>query len=373
MQNSFRIGSLFGISIFVHFTWFIIFALITLSMVGHFAAAFPHLPVAAQWLVGLSASLLFFGSVLFHEMAHSLLALRYGQPVRAITLFIFGGVSQIEGEAKRPSTEIWVALIGPLSSFFLAAAFGAMWYLSGGVMPVVSGVAGWLATINLALGIFNLLPGFPLDGGRVLRGLLWYKSGNQERATRLAAGVGRGLGYLIMLYGIWLAFGANSLLNGIWLVFIGWFLAGAAEASAQQMVIQHALHEVQATSVMTTDCPTVPSGTSLADFVEHYLLRSGRRCFIVGEPGRPLGLITLEDVRAVSREEWRNTSVQAAMRPLEKLRSVSPQTDLDEVMRLMDQQNVAQVPVMQNGQLLGIIGRDRLLHLIRNQLELRAA
>ncbi len=373
MRNSFQLGSLFGISIFVHITWFIIFALITLSMVGHFATTFPELSVAAQWFVGLSASLLFFGSVVFHELAHSLLAIRYGHSVRAITLFIFGGVSQIESEAKKPSTEVWVALVGPLASFLLAAVFCAVWYLSGGIMPVVSGVAGWLAAINLALGIFNLLPGFPLDGGRVLRGLIWYKTGSQERATRLAAGIGRGFGYLIMLYGVWLAFGAHDLFSGIWLVFIGWFLAGAAETSTRQLAIQGALHGVQATSVMTTDCPHVPAGTSLAEFVEYFLLRSGRRCFIVGEPARPLGLITLEDVRAVAREEWRNTSVQAAMRPLERLRSVLPQTDLDEVLRLMNENDVAQVPVMQGGQLLGIIARDRLLHLIRNQIELRAA
>jgi Zn-dependent protease/predicted transcriptional regulator len=373
MRSSFRLGSLFGISILVHFTWFVIFVLITLSMVGHFTAALPELSVAAQWLVGLTASLLFFGSVVFHELAHSLLAIRYGHPVRAITLFIFGGVSQIESEAKKPSTEIWVALVGPLASFLLAVVFGALWYLSNGTLPVVSGVAGWLAAINVALGIFNLLPGFPLDGGRILRGLIWYKTGNQERATRVAALVGRGFGYLIMVYGAWLSFEYNDLFGGVWLVFIGWFLAGAAGASVRQQAVHDALAGVQAASVMTTDCPFVPSGTSLAGFVEHFLLRSGRRCFIVGEPGRPYGLITLEDVRAVPREEWRNTSVQAALRPLDKLHFVSPETDLEEVLRLMDEHKVAQVPVMQGGQLLGIITRDRLLHLIRNQIELQAA
>jgi len=373
MKSSFRLGSLFGISIFVHFTWLVIFTLVTLSLVDHFGEVFPGLPIATQWLVGLTASFLFFGSVLFHEMAHSLLAIRYGHSVRAITLFIFGGVSQIEDEAKQPSTEVWVALIGPFSSFLLAAAFGLVWFLSGGWMPVVSGVAGYLAAINLALGIFNLLPGFPLDGGRVLRGIAWHLTGSLERATRIAGNAGRGLGYLMILAGVWLAFGLNQVVSGVWLGFIGWFLVSTALASVRQIEVQRALAGVRAIQVMTVDSPHVPAGTSLTEFVEHFLLRSGRRCFIVGDGVTPRGVITLAEVRAVPRDEWENTSVQAAMRPLNTLHPVSPSTEVEEVLRVMQSNDLAQVPVMQDGQLLGVIGRDRLLRLIRNQIELRAA
>jgi Zn-dependent protease/CBS domain-containing protein len=372
MRASFRLGSLFGIAIFVHYTWFIIFLLVTLSLVQHFAASFPTLPVAGQWLIGLTASLLFFGSVLFHEMAHSLLAIQRGHAVRQITLFIFGGVSEIESEAKQPSTEIWIALIGPLSSYFLALAFGALWYLSRDVMPVISGVTGWLAVINAALGTFNLLPGLPLDGGRVLRGIAWRLTGNPERATRIAAGAGRTLGYLIILYGAWLAFGLNSFANGLWLVFIGWFLTNAAESTVQQMQMRRALAGVQAVQAMTRDCPAVSGGISLTEFVEQFLLPSGRRCFIVGERELPRGIITLTDVRAVPRDQWEVTSVQAVMRPLAQLHAVTPGTEIEQVLRLMDEHNIGQVAVMQDGQLLGLIRRDHLLRLIRNRLELAA-
>jgi Zn-dependent protease len=356
--NTFRLGSIFGVTIAVHFTWFVIFALITFSMAGTFAASFPGLPPAAHFLIGVAASLLFFGSVLFHEMAHSLMAIRSGKPVRSITLFIFGGVSEIGKEADRPGEEIRIALIGPVSSYFLAVVFGGVWLLSRGHAPVIGEVSRWLATVNLILGTFNLLPGIPLDGGRVLRGIAWSVTGDKDRATRLAVGAGRTIGYLMIIGGVFVSFRLNNLFNGVWLCFLGWFL------------VDHAIAGVTASEVMSRDCPSVPGDTSLAEFVEHFLLRSGRRCYVVGEREAPRGIITLNDVLSVPRDEWGQTSVQAAMRRADQIYSVSPDAELEDALSLMDEKNVAQVPVMLDGRLLGIIGRDHLIRLIINRAAL---
>jgi Zn-dependent protease/predicted transcriptional regulator len=368
--STFRIGSLFGITIAVHLTWFVIFALITFSMTGTFAASFPGLPTAAHLLIGLAASLLFFGSVLFHEMAHSLMAIRSGKPVRSITLFIFGGVSEIGKEAYRPSEEIRIALIGPISSYFLAAVFGGVWLLSRGRVSVIGEMSRWLSAINLILGTFNLLPGIPLDGGRVLHGIVWSLTGDKDRATRVAVGAGRSIGYLMILAGVFMAFRLNQLFSGVWLGFLGWFLVQAAEMEGQRVAVQHAIAGITASEVMSSDCPSVPGDTSLADFVEHFLLRSGRRCYVVGESEAPRGIITLTDVLATPRNEWSQTSVQAVMRRTDQLHSVSPDTELEDAMRLMDEKNIAQVPVMLDGRLVGLIGRDHLIRLIRSRTAL---
>lgn len=365
--NTFRIGSIFGVTIAVHFTWFVIFTLIMISMSGTFAARFPGLPMVAHLSIGIVASLLFFGSVLFHEMVHSLMAIRSGKTVRSITLFIFGGVSEIGKEADQPGEEIRVALIGPLSSYFLAFGFGGIWLLSRGRVPVIAEVSGWLSAVNLMLGTFNLLPGIPLDGGRVLRGLIWKVTGDKDRATRIAIGAGRFIGYFMILIGVFIAFRLNQPFNGIWLGFLGWFLVNAAEAEGQSTAVQHAIAGVIAAEVMSGECPSVPANTSLAEFVEHFLLRSGRRCYLIGESETPRGIITLSDVLAVPRNEWGTTSVQAAMRRVDQIYSVSPDAGLEEVLKLMDEKNIAQVAVMRDGRLLGMIGRDQLISLILNR------
>lgn len=372
MRNSFRLGSLFGIAINVHFTWFIIFALITLSLIGNFAARFPAHSTVLHIFIGLLASVLFFCSILFHELAHSLLAIRLGQSVRSITLFIFGGVAELEQESPSPGTEIRVALAGPLASFLLAFAFGGVWFQTQSIFPVIGAVFGWLSLVNLALGIFNLLPGIPLDGGHVLRGIIWQRTGSFARGTQVAVSTGRALGYGLILAGVWIGFRLHDLASGLWLGFIGWFLVQAAETSGMQVRIRQAMAGVHASEVMTTDCQFVPGGTSIAEFVELYLLRSGRHCMFVGEPDRPRGLITVTDVRAVPRSEWHTTSVQAVMRPLQSLYAVTPETAVEDVMKLMDRQNIAQVPVMWKGQLLGLIRREQLLHLIITRVELAA-
>jgi Zn-dependent protease/CBS domain-containing protein len=368
--NTFRLGTIFGVTVAVHFTWFVIFALVTISMTGTFAANFPGLPSAAHLLIGVVASLLFFGSVLFHEMAHSLMAIYGGKTVRSITLFIFGGVSEIEKEADGPGEEIRIALIGPASSYFLAAAFGGVWLLSRGRAPIIADVSKWLSTINLILGTFNLLPGVPLDGGRALRGIVWSLTGDKDRATRVAVNGGRFIGYLMILGGVSMAFWLNLVVNGIWLGILGWFLIHAAEMEWQRVTIGRSIAGLTASEVMSRDCPSVPGATSLAEFVERFLLRGGRRCYVVGGAEAPRGIITLGDVLAIPREEWEQTSVQAAMRRADQLYSVSPDTKLEDALRLMDEKTVAQIPVMLDGRLLGMIGRDHVIRLILNRTAL---
>ncbi|HEX2490167.1 MAG TPA: site-2 protease family protein, partial [Blastocatellia bacterium] len=347
--NAFRLGSLFGVTIAVHFTWFVIFALITFSMTVTFAASFPGLSTAAHLLIGLAASLLFFGSVLFHEMAHSLMAIHSGKPVRSITLFIFGGVSEIEKEADRPGEEIKIALIGPVSSYFLAAVFGGVWLLSRGSAPVIGEVSQWLSGVNLILGTFNLLPGIPLDGGRVLRGIVWGVMGDKDRATRVAALAGRAIGFLMILGGAFMAIRFGQLFNGIWVGVLGWFLLKSAESEWQRVEVGRAIAGVTASEVMSRDCPSVPADASVAEFVDQFLLRSGRQCYVVGETEAPRGIITLNDVLNVPRDEWSQTSVQAAMQRADQLYSISPDTELEDALRSMDEKNIAQVPVMLDG------------------------
>jgi CBS domain-containing protein len=261
-------------------------------------------------------------------------------------------------------------LIGPVSSYFLAAVFGGVWLLSRGRAPVIGEVSQWLATVNLILGTFNLLPGIPLDGGRVLRGIAWSVTGDKDRATRLAVGAGRTIGYLMILGGVFMAFRLNQLFGGMWLGFLGWFLVQAAEMEWQRTAVARAIAGVKASEVMSRDCPSVPGETSLAEFVEHFLLRNGRRCYVVGESEAPRGIITLSDALSVPRDEWSQTSVQAAMRRADQIYSVSPDAELEDALRLMDEKNVAQVPVMLDGRLLGIIGRDHLIRLIINRAAL---
>ena len=369
MRSSFRLGSLFGISIFANYSWFVIFALVTFSLVADYSGQFPNLSKEAHWAVGVVTSALFFSSVLFHEMAHSLVANGQGVRVRSITLFIFGGVAEIEDEPKGPRTEILIAVVGPLASLGLAVLFGTIWYFTTTAAPIIGGVAGWLARMNAGLGIFNLLPGLPLDGGRILRGIGWSLTGSLTRATQIASGTGRFLGYLIITSGAWMAFGEKQMVDGIWLGLIGWFLVRAAEMTMWQTLFRQAIFGVKAAQVMGNDCVFVSPGISLREFVDSYLMRSVAHCFIVGNPVEPRGLITLSDVRAVPCDEWDLTSVQSVMSGLEKALSVSPDDEVQDVLRLMESKGVAQVPVMREGHLLGVINRESLLGLIRNRLE----
>jgi Zn-dependent protease len=369
--QSVQLGKIWGIPIGINASWFIIFVLLTLSLVTQFAELHPHWSPAYHYTIGVLTSLLFFASVLLHELGHSAVALRKHIPIRAITLFVFGGVAQLGKEPDRPLTELQIAIAGPLVSFALSVTFGMLGELATGTSEGIQALGQWLGWINLRLALFNLIPGFPLDGGRVFRALVWGRLGDFTRATRIAGDMGKGVAYLFILGGIWIGL-SGALVEGLWIVFIGWFLMSAAEMSVQQVALKQALAGLRARDVMTPDYPSVPDHMSLSQLVEDYILLTGRRCFVVTTNGQLLGLITVHQVKNIPRADWPHTSVRQAMVPVARLQRVAPDAEVSEVLALMDDGDIGQVPVVRDGQLLGLIGRDHLLRVIRAHLEFRA-
>jgi len=368
--QSVKLTTIRGIEVGIHYSWFIIFFLITLSLTTRFAEQHPHWSMAEHYGIGIATSLLFFASILLHELAHSFVALAKHIPVRSITLFIFGGVAQIGREPDRPLTEFQIAIAGPVASALLAAGFGAVAHLAGGQFEHVAALAGWLSSINLMLAVFNLVPGFPLDGGRVFRAALWHYTGSFSKATRIAAGSGQTAGYALILGGIWMGLVTGNWFNGLWLAFIGWFLLNAAQESVVQVSIRSVLTGLAAEDVMTRDCPTVSGRMSLAELVREHVLTTGRRCFLVAEGDRLEGLVTLHQIKAVPQARWADASVAGAMTPLAKVRLVAPDTPILEVLQVMEGEDINQVPVAKGGRIVGMITREHVLRVLSARMEL---
>ncbi len=362
------LGRWFGIRIGADWSWLIIFWLVTLSLSGQLAEMHPEWTAVERWSLGLVTSVLFFVSIILHELGHSITAIQLGVPVRSITLFIFGGLARIEREPDRPRDEFLIAAAGPAVSLALAALFFAL-ALGMGQSSILWWTARWLARINFILALFNMIPGFPLDGGRVLRAILWHLKGDLAGATRVAARVGSFVAYGFIAWGIGTALIGDNLIGGMWLGFIGWFLLSAAKTAAQQSAARQVLAMVPAGEVMDTGCRVVGPEMSLREVVETGVLRQGLRCFLVGEERVLTGMLTMHEIRRVPQEEWDHTSVQATMVRFEDLQTIAPQTDLFEALKVMDQAGVNQVPVVHEGRLLGILNRERLLSVLRNQME----
>jgi Zn-dependent protease len=337
--------------------------------------------------VALVAALLFFASVLAHELAHSLVARAQGLPVRTITLFLFGGVSNIQREPRSPGAEFLMAIVGPITSIVLGVIFFVLGGVSAGtlmhaVTPSMASLAHlsppaiillWLGQINILLGIFNLIPGFPLDGGRVLRSILWAATNNLRAATRWASWVGQAIGWLMiigglaMIFGIQIPFFGSGFLGGLWLAFIGWFLTMAAIQSYRQVVLEDVLEGVPVARLMRPTVPTVPATLSISDLVHAHMMGTDERCFAVLRDGDHLvGLVCLDDVRKVPRDAWETTRVQQIMTPMDQLAVVTPQEEASEALTELTGRDVNQVPVVQDGRLVGMLRRRdvlRWLHL----------
>jgi Zn-dependent protease/CBS domain-containing protein len=361
MSGSFRIGKIAGIEIDINWSWIVILVLLTVSLAtGWFPQLFRGWSTATYWIVSLISALLLFVSVLLHELAHSLVARRSGLQVKNITLFIFGGVSNIEQEPKSPGVEFWMALVGPLTSLLIGAVCYLLLLPLRGTHSPLEAILFYLAVTNILLGLFNLIPAFPLDGGRVLRALVWKISGSLQTATRAASISGQVIAFLFILGGLWLIFGGD-VLDGVWIGFIGWFLLSAAQSANTQGMLQSTLRGVTVAEVMDPTPPTVPATISLQEVVDEYFLPHGLRCALVLRDDRLAGMITLGDIRHVPREQWGSTPVERAMVPAERLHVVTPQQNLNDVLPLMAGRDVNQLPVVQNGVPVGVVSRDAVM------------
>jgi Zn-dependent protease/predicted transcriptional regulator len=367
-RSGVKIGRVMGIPIYLHSSWYVIFFGITAILATQFSSQYPEWSTTQHWTLGILTSLLFFGSVLFHELGHSTVAMRYKIPVLSITLFIFGGLAEIAHEPDRPIQEFNIAVAGPLASFLLAGIFFG---LAQPFPPnsMIGATAEWLAGINALLGAFNLAPGFPLDGGRILRAIAWAWTKNFSRATQLAARSGQGFAYLLILAGIFVAVKSGDWLGGLWWVLIGWFLLTAAQQSYAQVAVRRVLDGVKAADVMSSELPTIDRSLSLEDYMRE-VLRTGRGCHLVLGSDDLVGMITLQSVRRIPRDEWAATSIQAAMLPHERI----PWANADEpalgILERMQRADISQMPVVREGKVVGMVSRDAMLRVIQTRLQL---
>jgi len=381
MKGGIRIGKILGIKIRLDWSWLLIFALVSWNLTTAFGQMHPNWNLSLQVGTAVAAALLFFGSVLAHELAHSLVARARGMPVKGITLFLFGGVSNIQENPPSPGAEFWMAIVGPITSFVLGLIFTllsglGMGSLSGRLQDPTSLAAGlgpvttlllWLGPVNLTLAVFNMVPGFPLDGGRVLRSILWKVTDNLKRATRWASWVGQTIAWLLITGGIAMVFGVtipifgSGLVNGLWLMFIGWFLNSASVQSYQRIVIQDVLEGVPVRDMMREEVPTVGSDITIRDLVHDYIMGEDDHTFPVVDEGRLVGLITLDDVRDVSRERWDQVRVREVMTPEEDVVTVSISDEAADAFERLTSRDVRQLPVLSGEQLAGALSRKDII------------
>ncbi|MGH7269980.1 MAG: site-2 protease family protein, partial [Polyangiaceae bacterium] len=362
-----RLGRVFGIQIAIDLSWIFIVVLMTWSLSAAFTRWHPDWGVATVLGTSLLASLLFFVSVILHELAHSLVARRFGIPVTSIVLFLFGGVSNIEREPSSPGSEFLTAVVGPLTSIVLGVILLALGTIvtrstSDELLEPAEVLARltpgqslllWLGPINILVGVFNLIPGFPLDGGRILRSAIWGITRDVRVATRWASAIGQAIGWGLVFLGVAIVFGARipffgqGLIAGLWLAFIGWFLSSAAAQTWRRELTREVLEGLTVARLMVAPGPAVPAKINVAALLEDWMMRGDSRAFPVeGDAGRFVGLVTLEDVRRTPREAWDSTEVCAAMTPLAKLVAAAPSDDLSQAADKMARADVAQLPVL---------------------------
>src|ERR1041385_1105747 len=326
MKAQIRLFRIFGIQIGLNYSWLLIAVLVVLSLAGQFAATNRQWGASVIWGVAILTALLFFAAIVVQELSHAAVAKARGLPVRSITLCALGGVAQIEKEASDAKTEFWMGIAGPITSAIigfvcLAIAVGISWTPSGSHQSPLGAMLGWLGVINIALAIFNMVPGFPLDGGRVLRAIVWWITGSAGRATRVATAIGQLVAFAFIIIGLFRFFNGAGF-AGLWLTFIGWFLLDAARSTYAQFETIERLRGVRVRDIMAGDWPVIDAKTSLQTFVHDHLLKSAKRCFVVEEDGHVSGIVTPHEVKDVDREKWSQLSVAEVMLPLKKLHAV---------------------------------------------------
>lgn len=359
------IGRVRGIEIRVHWSWVLVFSLVSWSLAtGVFRDLFTDWSDTRLWIAALLTALLFFVSVLLHELSHAFVAQSLGMTVPSITLFVFGGVSTLAAEMRSAGEEFKVAIAGPLMSWLLAVALAVTWLVLRGTG--VGTIAGYLAWVNFILGAFNLLPGFPLDGGRVFRAIAWSRTKNLVRATRLASQVGTGIAWVMILLGIMTVLFIS--LVGLWYVLIGLFLKSASESAYQRLVIERSLEHVLARDVMREPPEPVGESWTLQRIVDERVLRQAERCVFIQRDGAVVGVLTTSDLTRVPRERWPETPAREAMVPTERVIVVAPEASVLDAMKLMQEHDIHQIPVLEGGHMIGLVTRADVLR----QLELRA-
>ncbi len=368
-RSAIPLGRILGIPIGLDYSWFLIFALLTWSLAtSYFPAEFKDWPPTQYWIVGAMTVILMFGCVLLHELGHSAVALRYKIPVRSITLLVFGGVAQIGAEPPSAVAEFWIAIAGPITSFALAILFSLLQPLVGAFGPLLA-MARYLAYINGALALFNLIPGFPLDGGRVFRAVVWGITHSLHRATLIAANLGRFIAYGFIIAGVWQMFSGNFG-NGLWIAFIGWFLESAASSQIRQQTIHDLLAGHHVADAMRRDYITVGPDATLEQLVTDHTLGSGRRTLVVKQNDNVVGLLTLQNVKAIPPSDWPTMRADQVMIPVAQMKRIRPDAELMDALGQMDRDGVNQLPVMAGDELQGVLGRDDVISTVRNLSEL---
>jgi Zn-dependent protease len=363
-RHAIPIGRILGISIDLDYSWFLVFGLMTwILAVSYYPAEYKNWSMAEYWLIGAITAVMLFVSVLLHELGHSVVAKRYGIPVPRITLFIFGGVSEIATEPTSAGAEFWIAATGPAVSFALALIFWELRPLLVNAGPLLA-LAKYLALLNLILGAFNLVPGFPLDGGRVFRSILWGITKDFKRSSAIATVTGRFFGYFFIFFGVWQAIGGN-VFNGLWIAFIGWFLESAAASQGRNQLFKDLLGTHKVSEVMNQDFTRIPGDVTLQELVDKNVLAQGLRCFVVGDDKASVGLITLSTIKEIPRSAWPTTTAAQVMIPTEKIISIQPTAQLWTALEKMGHDGVNQLPV-RNGDggngIVGMLSRDDLVH-----------
>jgi Zn-dependent protease/predicted transcriptional regulator len=374
--SGFRIGSILGIPIYLHASWLLIFGLITYSLGEQFTQSHPQWSTTEHWTVGVLTSLLFFASVLFHELSHSVVAMHYKIRVASITLFIFGGVARIGHEPSKAIQEFNIAIAGPLSSYFLCAFFFGLTLLFP-YSDALGALGLWLAQINFAVATFNLLPGFPLDGGRIFRAAVWGATKDFTRATRVAGVSGQLVAYGLILLGAWFAAVKHDWQSGLWLACIGFYLQSAARDSIAQLAIRETLAGLRASDVMNNEVPIINRNTSLGEYSAE-VLRTGRRCHLVVTEDRLVGMMNVQALNSVSRDEWNSNSVQAVMIPRDRISWASPEEPLLRLLERLLAADINQMPVVSvsgedDAQVIGMVTRDSILRVMQTRAELGTA